>query len=220
MAGSKISILFVAAITTTPVSPLNPSISVRIWFNVCSRSSFPPPILLFPERARAIESISSMKIIAGCNERAFSNNSRTRAAPTPTNNSTNCEPETFKNGTPDSPAIAFASNVFPVPGGPPNKTPFGTAAPTLLNSLGAFKNFTTSCNSDFASSFPATSSNLILMSVATEITFWSNPVKSAKGSDESEVGLYNFVERLSQVLLTAAKILSDKPASTIRNINK
>ena len=37
-----------------------------------------------------------IKIIEGFNERAFSNNSRTRAAPTPTNNSTNCDPETFK----------------------------------------------------------------------------------------------------------------------------
>ena len=57
-------------------------------------------------------------MIDGFNERAFSNNSRTRAAPTPTNNSTNCEPDTFKKGVPASPAIAFANRVFPVPGGP------------------------------------------------------------------------------------------------------
>ena len=108
-----------------------------------------------------------MKIIEGFNERAFSKSSLTRAAPTPTNNSTNCEPETFKKGVPASPAIALANNVFPVPGGPPNKTPFGIPAPNFVNVLGSFKNFTTSFNSAFASSFPATSSNFILISVTT-----------------------------------------------------
>ena len=82
------------------------------------------------ERARAIESISSIKIIEGFKSRALSNNSRTLAAPTPTNNSTNCDPDTFKKGVPASPAIAFANKVLPVPGGPPNKTPLGTPAPT------------------------------------------------------------------------------------------
>jgi len=32
----------VAPITITPVVESKPSISVRIWFSVCSRSSFPP----------------------------------------------------------------------------------------------------------------------------------------------------------------------------------
>ena len=51
--------------------------------------------------------------------------SLTLDAPTPTNISTKSEPEIVKNGTPASPAIALASRVFPVPGGPTNKTPFG-----------------------------------------------------------------------------------------------
>lgn len=38
--------------------------------------------------------------------------------PTPTNISKNSEPETVMKGTFASPAVAFASNVFPVPGGP------------------------------------------------------------------------------------------------------
>ena len=37
----------------------------------------------------------------------------------------------FKNGVPASPAIAFANNVLPVPGGPPNNTPLGTPAPNF-----------------------------------------------------------------------------------------
>ena len=49
---------------------------------------------------------------------AWSNRSRTRLAPTPTNISTNSEPEMLKNGTPASPATARASSVLPVPGGP------------------------------------------------------------------------------------------------------
>ena len=75
-------------------------------------------------------SISSMKIIHGAFFLASSNKSLTREAPTPTNISTKSEPEIEKNGTPASPATAFASNVFPVPGGPTSNTPFGIRAPT------------------------------------------------------------------------------------------
>ena len=71
-----------------------------------------------------------MKMIAGACWRACSNRSRTRAAPTPTNISTNSEPEIEKNGTPASPATARASNVLPVPGGPTSSTPFGGRPPS------------------------------------------------------------------------------------------
>ena len=43
-AGSNTSGRFVAAITTIPALSVIPSISTNNWFNVCSRSSFPPPI--------------------------------------------------------------------------------------------------------------------------------------------------------------------------------
>ena len=122
---------------------------------------------MLPDLARAIESISSIKIIDGFKERAFSNNSRTRAAPTPTNNSTNCDPETLIKGVPASPAIALANNVLPVPGGPPSNTPLGTLAPNFENLSGSLKKLTTSFSSPFASSFPATSSNLTPVSVTT-----------------------------------------------------
>ena len=91
---------------------------------------------------------------------AFLNKSRTRDAPTPTNISTNSEPDTEKKGTPASPAIALASKVLPVPGGPINKTPLGIFAPTAVKRSGFFKKVTTSCNSSLASSMPATSSNI------------------------------------------------------------
>ena len=42
-AGSRISGRLVAAKTMTLVPVSNPSISTRIWFSVCSRSSCPPP---------------------------------------------------------------------------------------------------------------------------------------------------------------------------------
>ena len=45
----------------------------------------------------------------------FSNRSRTRDAPTPTNSSTNSEAAHEKKGTPASPAMALASSVLPVP---------------------------------------------------------------------------------------------------------
>ena len=62
---------------------------------------------------------------------AFLNRSLTREAPTPTNISTNSEPEIVKNGTFASPATALANNVLPVPGGPTRRAPLGTRAPNF-----------------------------------------------------------------------------------------
>lgn len=47
----------------------------------------------------------------------------TLAGPTPTNISWNSEPLTVMKGTLASPAVALASKVFPVPGGPDNTAP-------------------------------------------------------------------------------------------------
>ena len=158
-AASSTSGRFVAAMMIIPVLPSKPSISVSNWLRVCSLSSFPPPIpapLCLPTA-----SISSINIKQGAFSLAFLNKSRTRDAPTPTNISTNSLPEILKNGTAASPAIAFASNVFPVPGGPINNTPLGIFAPTAVNFSGCLRKVTTSCNSSLASSIPATSSNLM-----------------------------------------------------------
>ena len=89
-AESRISGRFVAASTITPSEPVKPSISVRIWFSVCSRSSCPPSDAP-PPRWRPIASSSSMKMIDGAVFFACSNRSRTRLAPTPTIISTNSE---------------------------------------------------------------------------------------------------------------------------------
>ncbi len=94
---------------------------------------------------------------------ACSNMSRTRDAPTPTNISTKSEPEILKNGTFASPAIAFASKVLPVPGGPTINTPLGIVAPKRLNFEGSFKKSTISTTSCFASSQPATSVKVTLI---------------------------------------------------------
>ncbi len=126
-AGSRISGRLVAASSTTPVEGSKPSSSASSWLSVCSFSSWPPRPKL--PRARPSASSSSMKMMAGAFCRACSNRSRTRAAPTPTNISTNSEPEMEKNGTPASPATARASSVLPVPGGPTSRMPFGMRAP-------------------------------------------------------------------------------------------
>ena len=65
----------------------------------------------------------------------------------------------LKNEAPDSPATAFASNVFPVPGLPSKRTPLGTLAPAFVYLSGFFRKSTTSFSSSFAPSTPATSSN-------------------------------------------------------------
>ncbi len=95
---------------------------------------------------------------------ACSNRSLTRAAPTPTNISTKSEPLIEKNGTPASPATAFAIRVLPVPGAPNNKTPLGILAPSCRNFCGFLRNSTTSCISSLASSAPATSLKVTLTS--------------------------------------------------------
>mmetsp|Transcript_6522 Transcript_6522/g.12386 ORF Transcript_6522/g.12386 Transcript_6522/m.12386 type:complete len:274 (+) Transcript_6522:1070-1891(+) len=155
---SRMSTRFVAAITITPVFPSKPSISVSSWLSVCSRSSLPPPTPV--PRDRPTASISSMNTMQGAFSLAFLKRSRTRDAPTPTNISTNSEPEMEKKGTPASPAIAFASSVLPVPGGPTKSTPLGILAPTAVNFSGFLRNSTTSMKSFFASWTPATSSNV------------------------------------------------------------
>jgi hypothetical protein len=158
-AGSRMSGRLVAAMMMTEVSFSNPSISDRIWFRVCSRSSWPPPMPA--PRRRPIESSSSMKMIAGLALRASSKRLRTRLAPTPTNISMNSEAETVRKGTPASPATARASSVLPVPGGPTSSTPLGISAPMRRYFCGFFRKSTTSLSSCFASAWPATSPKVV-----------------------------------------------------------
>ena len=100
-------------------------------------------------------------MIQGAFSLACLNKSLTRLAPTPTNISTKSEPLKLKKGTCASPATAFASNVFPVPGGPTNNAPFGILPPRFVYFLGFFKKSTISITSTFASSNPATSAKVI-----------------------------------------------------------
>ena len=151
-AGSRTSGRLVAATTITLVFVSKPSISTRIWLRVCSRSSCEPPRPA--PRWRPTASISSTNTMHGLLRFAWSNRSRTRLAPTPTNISTNSEPEMLKNGTPASPATARAISVLPVPGGPTSSTPRGMRAPSELNFSGYLRNSTTSWSSVFASSTP------------------------------------------------------------------
>ena len=81
-------------------------------------------------------------------------------APTPTNISTKSEPVIEKNGTPASPAMARASSVLPVPGGPISSTPLGMRPPSFWNFCGSRRNSMISWSSSFASSMPATSLNV------------------------------------------------------------
>mmetsp|Transcript_29565 Transcript_29565/g.63643 ORF Transcript_29565/g.63643 Transcript_29565/m.63643 type:complete len:312 (+) Transcript_29565:334-1269(+) len=159
-AESSTSARLVAAMTMTPALPSKPSISVRIWLSVCSRSSLPPPMPPRPPepaRCRPTASISSMKMMHGAFFFASPKSERMRAAPTPTNISTNSEPEAETNGTPASPATARAKSVLPVPGGPSMTTPRGILAPSAENLAGFLRNSTTSISSNLDASQPATS---------------------------------------------------------------
>ena len=147
---SKDSGLLVAAKITTPLLPSKPSISLSSWFRVCSRSSLPPNWPL--SRRLPIASISSMNTMQGAFSCACLNKSRTRAAPMPTNISTNSLPLMEKKGTLASPATALASSVLPVPGGPTSSAPLGILAPMLLYLPGLCKKSTSSIKASLASS--------------------------------------------------------------------
>ena len=129
-AWSRISGRLVAASRINPLDGSKPSSSTSSWFRVCSFSSL--AIMGLAPRARPRASSSSIKIMAGAMLRAWLNRARTRAAPTPTNISTNSEPLMDRKGTPAWPATARAIRVLPVPGGPTSSTPLGMWAPRRL----------------------------------------------------------------------------------------
>lgn len=72
---------------------------------------------------------------------------RRDSPPTPTNISSKLDPLANKNGTSASPATALANIVFPVPGGPVKRTPFGNLPPRVENFSGFFRNSTISSSS-------------------------------------------------------------------------
>ena len=125
-AGSKISILLVAImilivwVVSKPSNWLSNSNIVR-----CTSESPLCPYILDPP----IESTSSMKMIQGECWRAITNNSLTILAPSPMYFWTSSDPETLMKVQSVWWAMALASKVFPVPGGPYIKTPFGCAIP-------------------------------------------------------------------------------------------
>ena len=91
-----------------------PSSSTSSWFSVWSCSREKP----WPVRCAPTASSSSMKMIAGACLRASSKSLRMRAAPRPANISTKADALCAKKLAPASCAIARASSVLPVPGGP------------------------------------------------------------------------------------------------------
>ena len=106
-------------------------------------------------------------MIAGAIPFAYLKRSRTLEAPTPTYIYTKSEPLIDKNGTPASPATAFASKVLPVPGGPTSNAPLGIFAPSFLYFSGALRKSTNSSTSYFAFCIPATCLNRVRIFLST-----------------------------------------------------
>mmetsp|Transcript_55152 Transcript_55152/g.160955 ORF Transcript_55152/g.160955 Transcript_55152/m.160955 type:complete len:276 (-) Transcript_55152:665-1492(-) len=131
---SKDSGKLVAQMTTMPLFCSKPSSSTRSWFRVILTA-----VLSLFDRFDPTASISSMKTMHGACFRASVKRSRMRRAPTPTNISSNSEPEACRKGTPASPAMARARSVLPVPGAPDIITPFGSLAPKRVNRSGSLR---------------------------------------------------------------------------------
>ena len=166
-AGSSTSGRLVAAMMMMALRGSKPSISASSWLRVCSRSSWLPIALctrILPSASSSLDEDDAGRLGFGLGEQ-----SRTRAAPTPTNISTNSEPERLKKGTFASPATARASSVLPVPGGPTSSTPLGILPPRFVYFFGVFRNSTIPRSSCAASSTPATSWKLTFTSSSEKI---------------------------------------------------
>mmetsp|Transcript_53306 Transcript_53306/g.153798 ORF Transcript_53306/g.153798 Transcript_53306/m.153798 type:complete len:255 (+) Transcript_53306:870-1634(+) len=156
---SKDSGKFVAQITTMPLFCSKPSSSTKSWFSVILTA-----VLSRFDRFEPTASISSMKTMQGACFLASWKRSRILRAPTPTNISSNSEPDAWRKGTPASPAMALARSVLPVPGEPDIMRPFGNLAPNLVNRSGSLRYRMISRSSSFTSSHPLTSSKLVVTS--------------------------------------------------------
>merc|ERR1719427_64983 len=155
-AGSRVSGLFVAIRTLMLPRGSKPS-SWLISSNIVLWTSLSPPAPssnLAPPTA----SISSKKMRQAFLVRAISKSSRTILAPSPTYFCTNSEPMTLIKQASVRLATARAHNVFPVPGGPKSKTPFGGSIPRLTNLSGCRRGVsTTSLSLSICSLHPPTS---------------------------------------------------------------
>mmetsp|Transcript_7812 Transcript_7812/g.18419 ORF Transcript_7812/g.18419 Transcript_7812/m.18419 type:complete len:281 (+) Transcript_7812:296-1138(+) len=128
-AASMLLGLLVAAITMTCARDLRPSMSVRSC-ETMRRSTSP----LTLSRFGAIESISSMKMIAGAFFSASANALRRLSSDSPAIFDMISGPLMRKKKAPVSLATARAINVLPEPGGPYMSMPLGGLMPRLLNS--------------------------------------------------------------------------------------
>jgi len=140
-------------------------------------------LVVSPVRSFAIASISSINMIAGAYFLAVLNNRRIFSSLFPTYEFINCVALVSRNATSDSPAIALASIVFPVPGGPYRSTPLGSLRPSMEYFFGFFKNSVNQASSVFAFSAPITSENFVVgrwasfmialwLSISTAILFF------------------------------------------------
>jgi hypothetical protein len=123
--------LFVAPITITYPLPFRPSINVNNY-DTTLLSTSPLTFSLFG----AIESISSINIIAGLFFSASSNAFLKFPSASPAILLIISGPLIKKKNAPVSLATALAISVFPDPGGPYNNTPLGGLTPNVLNNYG------------------------------------------------------------------------------------
>lgn len=126
--------LLVAPITTVWPLPLIPSINVKSW-DTTLFSTYPWVLSLLG----AIESISSIKIIAGLFFSASSKAFLKLPSAYPAILLIISGPLMRKKKAPVSLAIALAIRVFPLPGGPNNSTPLGGLTPKVLKSYGCLR---------------------------------------------------------------------------------
>src|SRR2546425_1039666 len=154
IAGSSRSGRFVAPMTQTPSRDSSPSIEVRSCFTTRSLT----PLSVSKPRTCAMASSSSRKTMQGATCFAFLKIMRTAFSDSPTHFDMTSGPLIEMKFASDSVATAFASSVFPDPGGPYSKMPRGGRMPIRLNASGSFSGISTASRSFIlTSSRPPTS---------------------------------------------------------------
>ncbi len=173
----------VVAMTTTSSSDSSPSSSVSSWET--TRSETPESLWLRP-RSVAMESISSKNTTVGAFSRALLNTSRTPFSDSPTNLFSSSGPLMEMKLESASLATAFASRVFPVPGGPYIRTPFAAAMSNWSNTSGySSGHWMVSRSRSLVSSSPPTSAH-VTSGTSTKTS------RSAEGSMPFSASLKSF----------------------------
>src|SRR5207237_505427 len=153
--GSSRSRWLVAAMMTSSRTGRHSSSDCSSWVTTRLLSSLMPS-----SRRSAIASNSSKNSSTGTFRAASANTARRLRLDSPTNLEIRSDVDTCTKPRPNSPAVAFARNVLPTPGGPCSSTPLTLILYVWASPANASSSPNVSASSAFSASIPPTSANV------------------------------------------------------------